>query len=197
MANSGGQKRKPDAALRQFLELLFRWNRAVRLTAFRDQREALEMGIAPSLAALDVLPAAGRALDVGSGGGFPAVPLAMKIPGLSWTLLEPSARKAAFLREASRALDLDFEVREETLEAFIASAPGTFDVMTARGVRFRKGDFRRMAVTLVPEGVLLIWTGGRAAKDYAPWMREAGLATEERILGSGLPLLLAGRRAPG
>ncbi|MDR1936378.1 MAG: 16S rRNA (guanine(527)-N(7))-methyltransferase RsmG [Candidatus Accumulibacter sp.] len=87
-----------------YLALLYKWNRAYRLTALKEE-QALGHHLLDSLAILPFVPA-GRLLDAGSGGGAPGIPLAIARPGLAVTLLDSNAKKAAFLRQAAIELEL-------------------------------------------------------------------------------------------
>ena len=163
-----------------FLDLLFRWSRAVTLTAFKDRDEALARGILPSLEALPFLPPEGGAvLDVGSGGGFPATPLALSRRDIRWVLTEPSGRKAAFLREVGLTLGLRWEVREETAERALAAGVGPFGAVTVRGVKLDRRRVSALAGGLAPGGGLLLWTGGGPGSAYASLLEEAGLRVAE------------------
>jgi 16S rRNA (guanine527-N7)-methyltransferase len=87
-----------------YLTLLYKWNRAYRLTALKED-EAVGHHLLDSLAILPFVPA-GRLLDVGSGGGAPGIPLAIARPELAVTLLDGNSKKAAFLRQAAIELEL-------------------------------------------------------------------------------------------
>ena len=89
-----------------YYELLQRWNRTINLTALRDSDEAIDRLLLEPLAAARHLPAAGHFLDVGTGGGSPAIPLAIALSPSTVTMVESKGRKAAFLREAIRELEL-------------------------------------------------------------------------------------------
>lgn len=193
MTRSAPDAIRPEVGI--FLDLLFLWSKAVRLTAFKDREEALARGILPSLEALPLLPAgAVSILDVGSGGGFPAVPVALARRDTRWTLTEPSGRKAAFLREVGRVLGLDWEVREETAERALAAGIGPFGAVTVRGVRLDRRRAGALSAALVPGGVLLLWTGGDVAAAYATLLEGAGLRVSSSPKESGGPLLLSGVR---
>ncbi|MDR0577565.1 MAG: 16S rRNA (guanine(527)-N(7))-methyltransferase RsmG [Candidatus Accumulibacter sp.] len=88
-----------------YLALLYKWNRAYRLTALKEE-QAVGGHLLDSLAILPFVPAAGRLLDVGSGGGAPGIPLAIARPELAVTLLDGNSKKAAFLRQAAIELEL-------------------------------------------------------------------------------------------
>lgn len=89
--------------LGRYLALLLDANKAHNLTAIRDPEAAWVRHIFDSLTLLPVLadlPDGASIIDVGSGGGLPGVPLAIALPGLRFTLLEATAKKAAFLSHA-------------------------------------------------------------------------------------------------
>lgn len=141
------------ARLYRHYELLVRWNRVVNLTGIRDAREIIERHFAESVAAGVHLPEGGwRVLDVGSGAGFPGIPLAVARPECRVTLAEARRRKAAFLREVTR----DWEGvtvycgRAEELSE-------RFDWVVARAVAPR--EVLRLAERL-GGGVLLLVGGG-------------------------------------
>ena len=178
--------------LDEYLNLLLKWNRPAGLTAFEGREEALAKGVLPSLAAEPWLRAGWRVIDAGSGGGFPAIPLALKRPDLRWTLVEPNVAKAAFLREAARQLALEAEVVEATLEALLAGEQRQWDAATIRGLRLRKGPLRRLVRALSPGGRILVWSAGERATGYRLWLEEIGLAVRPVPTGQHGLVLLSG-----
>jgi len=93
--------------LETFYSLLYRWNQKINLTSIADPDEAIDrLLLEPLLAARHVPPSATRLMDIGSGGGSPAIPLKLALPHLHLTMVEAKVRKSAFLREASRQLGL-------------------------------------------------------------------------------------------
>jgi 16S rRNA (guanine527-N7)-methyltransferase len=92
-------------ALQAHYELLIRWNRTINLTSIRTLEEAVERHYAESLFLGAHLPTGPlQVADVGSGAGFPGVPVAVLRPDCLVTLIESHQRKAVFLREATRVL---------------------------------------------------------------------------------------------
>ena len=185
-----------QARIEAFLDLLFKWNKTYRLTAFESKEEAQALGVEPSLSVCDDLPLGTAVLDVGSGGGFPAIPLAIARPDLSWVLTEPSRQKAAFLREAIVALGLSAKVVTVPVEVLLNDEGGPWGGITVRGVNLRHGVFKRIAKAVAPNGVLAIWSGGEREERYALWAAEAGLAVQERILPTTPPVILLLGRVP-
>lgn len=90
--------------LQAHYELLCRWNRVINLTRIDRLEEAVERHYCESLFLATHLPETGSVVDVGSGGGFPGLVVAIARPGCSITLVESHQRKAAFLKEAARGL---------------------------------------------------------------------------------------------
>jgi 16S rRNA (guanine527-N7)-methyltransferase len=126
------------SAFRLYRDEILRWSQRVNLTALRDPARLVREGFLDSLACLLVLPAGtDRAVDLGSGAGFPALPLAIVRPDQRFTLVEASRRKANFLRHVCRLLELDtVEVlwcRAEALAEQPAHA-GAYDLAMARAV---------------------------------------------------------------
>ena len=137
--------------LARFLTELDAWRRRVNLTG-RLRSEELVSHALESVLGAGLLPPGAQVVDVGTGGGFPGVPLAIVRPDLSVTWLEPREKRAAFLRHLARALPVENAIvrvgRAEDLPA------SSFDFATSRAIRIEtlKAGF------LQPRGGLLLWT---------------------------------------
>jgi 16S rRNA (guanine(527)-N(7))-methyltransferase RsmG len=91
--------------LEQHYGLMLRWNKTINLTRIVDEEEAVDRHYGESLFLGSNLPIGSRSIaDVGSGAGFPGIPIAILRPECSVTLIESHQRKAVFLKEASRKL---------------------------------------------------------------------------------------------
>ena len=120
------------ARLRQHYELLNRWNQVLNLTSRFTLEEAVERHYCESLFAAAHLPSGPLSLaDLGSGGGFPGIPIAIARPECSVALIESHKRKATFLREATRDL---VNVRVLGIRAEEVGHP--FDWVASRAVRY-------------------------------------------------------------
>lgn len=122
------------AGLKTHYELLCRWNRKLNLTSIASLEEAVERHYCEALfLAAHLSPAPLRIVDIGSGAGFPGFPIAIARPDCSVTLIEGHARKAVFLREASRSTMIKFRVLAQRAE----SVAETFDVAVSRAVSYQ------------------------------------------------------------
>jgi len=119
--------------LLRFLGLLEKWGSTYNLTAIRDPRAAVDLHLLDSVLVLPHLGEASRILDVGTGAGLPGIPLAILMPNSRFTLLDRSAKKIRFVRQAILELDLgnveavasrieDFEPRDGAFDAILARA---------------------------------------------------------------------------
>lgn len=136
-----------------YLALLDRWNRAYNLTAVRDPREMLTRHLLDSLA-MHPFVHAGTLADLGTGPGLPGIPLAIAHPALQVTLVESNGKKARFLREAVRTLQLaNVRVAESRIEAL--DLPSAFDAITARALATLPLILQLGGHLLKPQGRLL------------------------------------------
>lgn len=164
-----------------YLQLLLRWNEKINLTAVRDPEECVTRHFGESLFIAGHYQLQGDLLDIGSGAGFPGLALKIVFPGISVTLLEPVAKKRAFLKEAVRVCGFtQVEVRGERLEALASANPlQVFNFSTMRAVGNLELLVPLAARCLNPGGNLLLWL----SQDQA-----AGLADIESGLTWSKPL---------
>jgi len=112
--------------------MLCRWNERINLTRIVSPREAATRHYAESLFGAEFIGAAKSVLDIGSGAGFPGIPIAVACAGTRVTALEANQKKALFLKEAKDALALDnFDVANARLEECDWTS---YDVLTTRAV---------------------------------------------------------------
>lgn len=155
-------------ALRRYVDLVLRWNRTHNLTGYRTREDFTRLGVIDSLLAHPLLPPVGvPAVDVGSGGGLPAIPLAVVEPQRRWILLEPRRKRASFLMEACHQLKLaHVEVRRDRL----AGDGPPLALVTSRAVG---GIDVSIAGRLVPGGSWVVATTREAVEARS---REGGAA---------------------
>jgi 16S rRNA (guanine527-N7)-methyltransferase len=120
-----------------FVELFLRWQRAVHLVAPADLSKLWTRHIADSLQLIELAPAAKNWADLGTGGGFPGLVIALAFgtreKGLVH-LIESDQRKAAFLREAIRVTSAPAKVYAERVESAAKRLAAEVDVVTARAL---------------------------------------------------------------
>ena len=156
------------ADLASFLVVLGTFSKAMDLVGRVDAARLVREHVLESLAAAPLMPERGRLLDVGSGNGFPALPLLLARRSVAGVLLEPRERRWAFLREAVRDLELDADVRRERLESHAGSG---YDVVTVRAVAPEVWA-PRCAELVGGNGVVLWWAAAGAGEGVeVPGMR--------------------------
>lgn len=161
-------------ALEAYFRLLSQWNPKINLTALPLEQPTEEtfdrLLIEPLAAARKVQDRPDRWVDLGSGGGSPAIPLKIIRPALRLTMVESKIRKAAFLQEAIRTIGLSEATVADTRFEEYASRPaaeGSADLITVRAVRADRVLFDAAARLLVPKGRLLMF-GPTASAISAP-----------------------------
>jgi 16S rRNA (guanine527-N7)-methyltransferase len=122
----------------RYLDLLMRWNRAVNLTAVRLPEQVVTRHFGESLYVTKFAALDGSLLDVGSGAGFPGLAIKILRPDTAVVLLEPVAKKRAFLKEVVRECQFcSVEVKGARVEDFNVGHVREFESVTLRAV----GDF--------------------------------------------------------
>jgi 16S rRNA (guanine527-N7)-methyltransferase len=149
--------------LARYLQLVESANARVNLVsrASAAAEELVERHLLDSLLALPLLPPpAGRRrlLDIGSGGGFPAIPLLIARPDLDGTLVEATGKKARFLQEVIRELDLTARVLNARFPAPQMTEQTRFDLLTSRAVADAGALVRQAAPFLSARAVAILWT---------------------------------------
>jgi len=142
-----GASHQPELVqrLERYLSFLAKWNSKINLTAFRlvePSDEAIDrLLVEPVVAAAHIPDASRRVIDIGSGSGSPAIPLLLAAPRLSGTMVEAKTRKAVFLLEALRHLDVSSWTVETARFEQLLTRPDLhegFDGLTIRAVRMEK-----------------------------------------------------------
>lgn len=172
-------------ALAAYLELLLRANEAVNLVSRREAtfEALLERHLLDALDGLPFLPRPGSGrlglLDVGSGGGFPAIPLLLVRTDLQGTLVEATGKKARFLVGAMEALGLTGRIVNARFPApaleLMRNAPPRA-LLTSRAVADAAGILRQARPALAPEAVALLWTTAALADELRRALPKARVA---------------------
>jgi 16S rRNA (guanine527-N7)-methyltransferase len=156
-----------SASLERYYELLAKWNAKINLTSFRldsaGADDAIDrLLIEPVIAARHVPADAVSVIDIGSGGGSPAIPLALAVPRLHLRMVESKTRKAVFLREAVRELGMGWaEVETSRFEELLARPElnESLDLLTIRAVRVEARTLVNLQAFLRPGGHLFLFRG--------------------------------------
>jgi 16S rRNA (guanine527-N7)-methyltransferase len=149
--------------LDRFVSLLLGWQRRTNLIAPSTVDTIWTRHVADSLQLLALAPAAPAWIDMGSGGGFPGLVIACALadaPRASVHLVESNGKKAAFLREVTRAVQLPATVHHARIEDFVASFASQVDVVTARAVA-PLADLLELAEPLLERGAQALFPKGQ------------------------------------
>lgn len=176
-------------AIRAYTGLLLRWNQKIALTTITDPAEILRLHFGESMFAVNAVPIRhGRLADVGTGAGFPAIPISMLVPELECVLIESNQKKATFLAEVVRTLKLErvqiFRGRMEDYPRPVEQ----FDYSIARALGMHQSFLEWSSRHLKPTGTIIYWIGdedgAKIAKDDSwDWRALARIpASESRSL---------------
>lgn len=162
----------------KYLEVLKRWSRAYNLTSLVRDEDIVIKHFIDSLLYVKLLPpAAELLLDVGSGAGFPGVPMKIVRPSLKVSLLEPSRKKAAFLKNLIFDLALrDVKIIQGRIEDYPCGqpyAPGSFDVIVTRAL-FGIDEFRRKVSRLSHDRTVLLLSKGPSQRQTVKDLESLG-----------------------
>ena len=167
-----GLEIEPEAVrtLALYLTLLSRWNETIRLTSLDEPEAAVDRLILEPVKAAAWLPRHSLSLmDIGSGGGSPAIPLKVIRPNASLLMVESRSRKAAFLREAASELSLDHTTVETARFEDLGSRwRATMDALSVRAVRIDSPTLLALSNFLKPGGCVLAFTSTARAELILP-----------------------------
>lgn len=168
--------------LASYYELLSRWNRKINLTALNNPDEAIDrLLLEPILAARHLPAGAVDIMDIGSGGGSPAIPLKLGLatPSSRLTMVEVKARKSAFLREAVRTLGLENTTVETSRYEELLARPDlheAFGLLSLRAIRVEVRTLLTLQAFIKPSGLIFLFRGpsGPDAPEVVPPLRWTG-----------------------
>jgi 16S rRNA (guanine527-N7)-methyltransferase len=148
--------------IQQYMGLLLKWNEAVNLTAIRDPLEILYRHFCESMFAASAISLDnGRLADVGSGGGFPGLPLKIVRPALHLFLVESNVKKATFLAEAVRELGLTGARVVVSRYEDLGEELAPLDFVCSRAVGEFQTFLKWASSPHVDAKQVLLWIGGR------------------------------------
>lgn len=194
MGDSLATKLSPWAAIDSFalfgryLDLLFEYNARFNLTAITSREDAVVKHLLDSLTAEKYLKAGAALLDIGSGGGCPAIPLKIARADISLTMLDSTEKKVGFLDLVVRELRLDRTkaVCARAEEYAKTDARASFDAVTARAVAALPVLLELAAPFVAPGGVFIAYKGGKeeesAGENAAKTLGLALVKKEEYLL---------------
>jgi 16S rRNA (guanine527-N7)-methyltransferase len=161
---------------------LIQWNRKINLTRITDPLEVAVKHFLDSLAPAAIIPPDSTLLDIGSGGGFPGIPLKIVMPSLSATLIDASLKKVSFVKHVTRKLGLkgiktrhakargtsivNFETPGETKDAI----GKVFDIIVSRAVTSLE-NFIQLALPLLAPGGTIIALKGKMSQEETESIR--------------------------
>ena len=178
-----------------FRRLLKEENAKYNLTSITEDGEIALKHFADSAAGADLFPHGARVAEIGSGGGFPSVPLMIVRPDLSFTLIESTAKKCAFLERAARELGLNARVLQGRAEELARTRElrDAFDAATARAVA-RLNTLCEYCMPFVRPGGVFVAYKGDAEEEIAEAGRAIAALGGKLRLARRYELGTAGRR---
>jgi 16S rRNA (guanine527-N7)-methyltransferase len=149
-----------------FASELLRWNKTVNLTAIRDRKQVYLKHFIDSLSLLKVLGAAKTMLDVGSGGGFPCLPIAIMRPDMMICSIDAVAKKINFQRHLCRKLEIS---NVDAVHGRVESLPDTkrYDLIVSRAFTDIERFVELVERLLAPYGTILLMCGPDQNRDAA------------------------------
>lgn len=178
--------------LTAYYRLLTHWNRKINLTSLSDPAEAVDRLLLEPVAAAAYLPPGRDLIDLGSGGGSPAVPLALALGVRRLVMVESRGRKAAFLQEVLRELGLPGSVETARYEDLPdqPSFSGRFGLVSIRAVRVDSALLEAVQALLDPGGQAALFRAVDAVSLPALPSTLTWLATHSLISASQSALTL-------
>ena len=141
---------------------LIKWNRKINLTTITDPVKVAVKHFLDSIVSVRVVPEYGRLLDIGSGGGFPGIPIKILIPSLSVTLIDASRKKVSFLKHVIRNIKLvQIDARQIRVEELVKEKTGDncFDVIICRAFSRLDKIILQALPLLAKDGMIIAMKG--------------------------------------
>ena len=157
--------------LELFLQEMARWNRVHNLTAIEDQKDSVVLHLIDSITVLPIMDQflgnkTALIADLGSGGGLPAIPIAILRPEWRLTLIEAVRKKTAFLQHARGKLELkNTEILSERVETVAKRRPGEFDAVISRAFTSLANFLELSQPLLRPGGLVFAMKAKRADEE--------------------------------
>ena len=156
-------------AFMTFLAELRKWNRAYNLTGLKKDEDIVIKHFLDSLLYLNAMPDGElKVADIGSGAGFPGIPIKIIRPEIEMYLIEPSKKKSAFLRHIIRQLRMErIEVLEKSIEEIRVNQelPSPVDIAISRALFDIKEFIKKASHILKPGGTLILNKGPKVKEE--------------------------------
>ena len=159
--------------LDQYKSLLLSWDDRMNLIG-PEARQNLDVHIKEALEAAEILRPAGDVLDFGSGGGLPAIPMAIAFPSARFHLVEANQKKWAFLKHVVRACQLNAVVYGDRLDRVLNRLPPelTFSLVTSRAVGKPEEWLPTLASRMTPNGRAALFEGSAELPPIAGFRKD-------------------------
>lgn len=152
----------------RYLDMLTDWNTRVNLTAIKEPAEIVKKHFLDSLLPIDLIPRSAKVADIGTGAGFPGLPLLIMRPDIRLTLVDSLNKRVAFLAAVCAELGLTAQCVHARAEDFARTeARGSFDVALTRAVAGVSALTEYTLPLLRVGGVSLMYKGPQAAEELA------------------------------
>ena len=150
-----------------YVDLLRKWGRRINLSSVLTDREIIIKHLIDSLTVAEFMPPGSRVIDIGTGAGFPGIPLSIHDPSLKVTLLESVGKKVAFLKDAKRSLGLNgINIHHGRAEEADIGMRGAFQRVASRAL----GSIGTVVALGTPYldigGEMVIMKGPRGKKEW-------------------------------
>lgn len=176
--------------------LIIQWNRRINLTAITDPAEMAVKHFLDAIAPINHIPAHGRLLDIGTGAGFPGIPLKIMRPRQPMTLIDSVRKKINFVKYTIRDLSLaHIEALHTRAEALSIQHPvdEKFDIIVCRALADPESAVRLAAPHLKPKGRIILYRGPQKPPKLTPFGRRAwhldGWTYQRKTISYPLPFL--------
>ena len=166
------------ADLELFLQEMGRWNQVHNLTAIENEQDSIRLHLIDSIVVLPILrqflkTSNPKIADLGSGGGLPAIPIAIVQPEWRLSLIEAIRKKTAFLQHVRGKLKLsNIEVLSERVENVAMQQPGQFDAVISRAFTNLARYLELSLPLLKPDGLVFAMKAKRADEEMADVCKE-------------------------